>query len=140
MSIKIDVKLLTEWLGAQGALAGLEKSTLTNSELMVIARESGLTVDPKMTRRQLAIELVMTPIKRLDKPIEYFLTMSQDELKRYFTERFVSNTELLTLLAELGIAPTGKLRGKLAEYAAREISDLGMFQRVAKGHGQEASR
>jgi hypothetical protein len=136
----INVRQLAEWLGPQGALAGLEKSTLTNSELMVLARENGLSVDPKMTRRQLAIELVMTPIQRIDKPTEFLLGLSQDELKRYFTERLVSNSELSTLLSGMGISPAGKLRVKLVDYAAREVSELGMFQRVAKGHSDDRKR
>ncbi len=131
---KLDVRQLAEWLGPEGAVAGIEKSNITNADLMILARENGLVVDKKTARKQLAIELVMSSQKRLDKPTELLLVMSADELQRYFTERFVSNAELLTILNELGIAPKGKQRGKLLEFAAHEISDLGMFQRVAKGN------
>lgn len=130
----VDVGKLTEWLGPEGALAGLEKSKLTNAELMVLARENGLNVESKMARRQLAIELVMTRITRITKPDEYLLNLSQDELRRYLGEMMASNAELLSLLERLGISPPGRLRGKLLDYAAREISELGVFQRIAKGH------
>lgn len=130
----VEVMKLTEWLGPEGAVAGLEKSNLTNAELMVLARENGLNVDPKIARRQLAIELVMTPIQRIKKPDEYLLGLSQDELRRYLGDMMASNREILALLERLGISPSGKLRGKLVDYAAREIAELGIFQRVAKGH------
>ena len=134
MTMPLDVSILSDWLGPEGAIAGLERSNLTNAELMVLARERGLQVDSKSARRMLAIELVMSPLRRIDKPAEFLMRMSTDELKRYFLDRLVSNAELLKILAELGIAPKGKLRIKLSDYAAREITELGMFQRVAGGN------
>ncbi len=130
---QLDFEALTEWLGPEGAVAGLEKSNLTNAELMVHLRNRGIEMGSKVARRQLTIELIMSPIKRIDKPRDFLLGMSSEELKRYFGDRMVSNKELMDLLDDLEIAPTGKLRGKLSDYAAQEIGDLGMFQRVAKG-------
>lgn len=129
----VDVSKLVEWLGAEGAVYGLEKSHLTNAELMVIARENGLKVDKRFTRRQLSTELVMSRFVRIDKSQDYLVSMSKDELRRYFTDRMVSDTELISLMTEFGIAPTGNIRTKLADFAAQEISELGMFQRVAVG-------
>src|SRR3546814_7528062 len=56
---KPNVDLLIEWLGHEGAVAGLDKSHLTNADLMIIAREKGLLVDKRTARRQIAIEIVM---------------------------------------------------------------------------------
>lgn len=131
-----DVKTLTDWLGAEGAVAGLDRSEMTNSELMKLARSNGIAIDSKTPRKQIAIELVMAPLNRIDKDISELLEMSRDELSRYFADRLVSGAELRMLLDGLGIPPKGKLRTRLAEFAASEISDLGMFQRVAKGHGK----
>lgn len=140
LTMKPDIPLLVEWLGPEGAIAGLERSNYTNADLMVMARERGVILDKKTTRRQLAVEIVMCDVARVDKPKEYLLQMSSDELNRYFLDRMVSTRELRGLLEELGIAPTGKLRGKLSEFAAREISELGMFQRVAKGKAEPEGR
>ncbi|MET1111430.1 MAG: hypothetical protein ABWX67_07900 [Allosphingosinicella sp.] len=129
-----NVSTLTEWLGPDGAVAGLDRSELTNSELMMMARGNGINIDSKTPRRQIVIELVMGPLDRIDQPIEALLEMSRAELLRYFADRLVSSRELRNLLESLGIPPKGKLRAKLAEFAANEISDLGMYQRVAKGH------
>jgi len=137
MSVKsVDIRTLTDWLGAEGALAGLDRSELTNSELMMLARNNGINIDSKTPRRQIVIELVMAPLNRIDKNIDALLEMSRDELSRYFSDRLVSSSELRKLLDSLGIPAKGKLRTKLAEFAASEISDLGMYQRVAKGHAK----
>lgn len=132
--ISVNASMLIEWLGAEGALAGLERSILTNSDLMILARENGIEVDKRAPRKQIVIEIVMARSKRVDKPIEYLLQMSADELRRYFTERMVSNKELNELLVEVGIPKSGKVRGRLIDYAAREMSELGMYQRVARGN------
>ena len=135
MSLRtVNIGQLTEWLGPEGGVAGLDKSRLTNAELMQLARINGIEVGPKTPRRQLVIELVMSPIKRVDRKPDQLLEMSKAELQRYFSDRMVSSRELKAILESMGIAPTGKLRAKLSDFAANEISDLGMFQRVAKGH------
>ena len=59
--------------------------------------------------------------------------MNYDELKSYFVNRKVSRTELVKLLLEFDVRPTYEDRGNLVEFAAREISDFGMYQRVASG-------
>lgn len=130
---KIDLETLTDWLGAEGAVAGLDKSHLTNSELMMLARENGVIVDKKTARRQIVIEVVMSPLQRVDKKPDQLLDMSKDELHRYFSDHMVSTRELMGILDTLGIAPKGKQRGRLTDFAANEISDLGMYQRVARG-------
>lgn len=136
----VHVGTLIQWLGVEGALAGLEKSNLTNAELMVIARESGIIVDKKTARKQIVIELVMSNQNRIEKSQEYLLRMSYEELQRYFSDRLVSARELMNLLTDMGIAPKGKVRGKLSDYAAREIGELGRFQRVAQGSSGGAGR
>lgn len=130
---KPNVDLLIEWLGHEGAVAGLDKSHLTNADLMIIAREKGLLVDKRTARRQIAIEIVMGNTHRIEKSSDQLMQMSRDEILRYFSDRLVSNNEIRKMLFELGIGPSGKVRIKLAEFAANEISDLGMYQRVAQG-------
>ncbi len=135
----IRISQLTEWLGAEGAVVGLEKSFMTNADLMMLARKNGLDVEKKTARKQLAVEIVMSNIKRVEKTHDDLQKMSIDELKRYFTERLVSSNELMRILSDLGIAPTRKIRGKLVDFAANEISDLGMYQRVARGRPHSGS-
>lgn len=131
-----DIAKMVSWLGPEGVVAGLDKSCLTNSELMMLARASGITLDKKTARRQLAIEIVMSSETRVQVSPEKLLEMSKDELQRYFSDHMVSSREIMQLLEKLEIAPKGKVR-KLSEFAASEISDLGMYQRVAKGSSND---
>jgi hypothetical protein len=132
-----NVTRMIEWVGPEGTVAGLDRGHLTNSELMMLARESGILMDKKTARRQMAIEIVMSSEKRITVPPEKLLEMSKDELQRYFSDHMVSSKEIMALLEDFEIAPKGKVR-KLSEFAANEISDLGMYQRVAKGKPTES--
>lgn len=130
----LDLETLICWVGAEGAVAGLDKGHHTNAELMVLARENGVLVDSKTARRQIAIELVMTRLKRIDKSVDQLLEMTKEEVIRYLGDRMVSRAEMVRLMEDLEIAPKGRIRGKFIEFVANEISDLGMYQRVARGH------
>ena len=81
----------------------------------------------------------MSPITRIDKSPDDMLKLTEAEIRQYFNDRMVSNAEIKALLEQLDIAPAGRSRGRLAEFAAREISELGVYQRVARG-GQHSHR
>jgi len=129
----INVEKLIEWLGREGAIAGLEGSDITVSELYDIAVHYGLTVEKKMRRSDIIIDLVNRDVVRIEKTTEDLLAMSQDDLGKYLKDRKVSKTELLNLLSQFDIRPGPEAKTKLVDFVAREISDLGMYQRVAKG-------
>jgi hypothetical protein len=59
--------------------------------------------------------------------------MDPESLRMYFSKLKFSREELLDLLATLDIRPGSVARKNLAEFAAREISDIGMYKRIAKG-------
>ena len=136
---EISIPALMDWLGPEGAVAGLDKSKLTNADLMMIGRQDGIDIEAKASRKQLTIELVMSRVQRIDKSKEKLVELSRDELKRYFSDRMVSNAEILSVLKSLEIAPSRKVRGRIIDFAANEISDLGMFARVAKGRSASDS-
>ena len=129
----IDITKLIEWLGPDGAIAGLEGSDFMVSELYEIATSYDLAVEKKMKRTDLINEHVNCKTVTIEKTTDELLSMNQDDLKNYLEGRKVSITELLNLLSQLGIRPSSKDKLKLVDFAAREISGLGMYQRVAKG-------
>lgn len=129
----IDLDKLIDWLGPEGAIAGLDAGSLTVADLLELGEARGLPIDKKVRKKSIAIELVNSKIQRIDKSQEELLRMRQSELKSYFEDRMVSNAELLKLLGQLGIAPRSDETKNLLEFAAREIGELGMYQRVAKG-------
>ena len=134
MSIKnIDIKKLIEWLGADGAIAGLEKSSMTVSELCDLAIRNSLSVERRARRSDIIVDLVNQNSTRIDKTMEELLAMNDNELCNYFKDRKVSRTELVNLLLQFDILPASHDKANLLRFAAREISDIGMYQRVATG-------
>lgn len=129
----IDVETLIEWLGPDGAIAGLEGSDLTVSDLYELASRYGFAVDKKMRRNDLINELINGKFVRIGRTTEELLAMDYEGLKKYFSDNKVSRSELLKLLSEFDIHPASEARKNLADFVAREISDLGMYERVAKG-------
>ena len=130
---EINIEKLVEWLGPDGAIAGLEGSNVTVSELYEIAVRCGLAVEKRTRRGDIIVDLVHRNAIRIDKTTEELLTMNRDDLSNYFRSRKVSRTELLKLLLQFDIRPAPGDKVNLVDFAAREISDVGMYQRVAKG-------
>ena len=59
--------------------------------------------------------------------------LSKRPISNYFRNRKVSRTEFLKLLSQFDIRPTAGDKANLMDFVAREIGDVGMYQRVAKG-------
>ncbi|MCY3620301.1 MAG: hypothetical protein OXH68_01150 [Gammaproteobacteria bacterium] len=133
----IDIGKLIEWLGPDGAIAGLERSNFKVVDLYELASRHGLTVEGKTKRSEIIIELVNGKSVRIDKTPEHLLAMGCEDLVDYLRDRKVSRTELLNLLSKFDIRPSPRDKANLIDFAAREISDVGMYQRVAKGARSE---
>jgi transcriptional regulator with XRE-family HTH domain len=128
---QINVRLLVNWLGAEGASAGLRNSRkYTVDTLARIANDLGIEVDPKPKRNELIDEVVRIASKRIDKPVESLASMGHDELVRYFEEIEVESSELLDLLKQLDLNPGREGRRNLLEFVARELSETGRFMRI----------
>jgi len=130
---ELELEKLVEWLGPDGAIAGLESSHLTNSDLYDLAIHCGLSLDRKTRRSDIVNELVNWRVVRIEKPADELLTTNYEDLKAYFLAKRVSRTELLRILSKFDIQPKSEEMKNLIDFAAREISDLGMYERVAKG-------
>lgn len=129
----IDLEKLIEWLGVEGAIAGLEGSDLTAAELGELMPESKFPGHSKMKRRDLIRALVERKRLDLTKKPEELMEMDAEALKAYFLSIKASKKEILDLLESLDIRPGSVARNNLTEFAAREISDIGMYRRVAQG-------
>lgn len=133
----IDLTLLIAWLGVEGAKAGLDKSDLTISEIMDLDSSHKLSPSSKL-RRPEVIELVIeNRRKELYKSPDELMDMDVEAIKSYFSEYRFTKEELLRLLESMDIRPSGEARKKLNDFAAREISEIGRFKRVA--HGKSSS-
>lgn len=126
-----NIKLLVDWLGDDGAQAGLDKSFLTVAELRALLKEMGKDLPTKTRRKDLISEIIYGATKRIDAPIDELMSMNADALLSYFEEKRPSRAELLKLLGELDFHPGSEAQKSLYKYAARQIAETGMFQRVA---------
>ncbi|MCM2491880.1 hypothetical protein ACVCIH_01620 [Burkholderia glumae] len=133
-----DLKTLVEWLGSDGALAGLDKSDLTIAELKFLLEEQGKTLPAKATRKELVTEVLQSAANCIKKPLDELLALSSDEILKYFESVRPSQNELLALLRQLGFRPGSDAKKSLYKYAARQLSETGMFQRVAHANQERA--
>lgn len=129
----IDVEKLIEWLGPDGAIAGLKDSDLKVSELCELAVRYSISVEKNMRRSDVINELINRQFIKIDKTTEELLAMNYQNLRRYLKDKKVSRTELLNLLSQLDMHPGSEAKRNLVDFVAREVSDLGMYGRVAKG-------
>lgn len=129
----IDLEKLIEWLGVEGAIAGLGASDLTAAEISELMPEWKPTGHSKLKRLDLIRAVVERKRQELTKKPEELMTMDAHSLKAYFLSIKASRKEILDLLESLDIRPGSVARNNLTEFAAREISDIGMYKRVAQG-------
>lgn len=129
----INLEKLIDWLGPQGAIAGLESSDLTIAEIIDLFPEADIRGYSKMKREEVVTSIVLKKRNQLAKTPDELMEMDSDSLKAYFLKIKVSREEILALLDSLDIRPGSIARKNLTEFAAREISDIGMYKRVAKG-------
>lgn len=129
----INLETLIEWLGVEGAIAGLEASDLTATELSELIPGIKIPGHSKLKRRDFIKALVERKRDDLTKKPEELMGMNAESLKAYFLSIKASKKEILDLLDSLDIRPGSVARNNLTEFAAREISDIGMYRRVAKG-------
>jgi hypothetical protein len=129
----VDIDTLIMWLGHEGAKAGLAKSKLSVQELSKIAKQKKLPISQKPSKDEIANELVYHNIKKIQKRTDELVSMSAEELSSYLRNRRPSRTGIIQILASLGITVGSEASKRLVEFAVREISDLGMYQRVARG-------
>jgi hypothetical protein len=129
----IDADALVRWLGPAGAKAGLLESDLSLADLTSLAKANRLPLSPKPTREEAAHEIAYSSFKTITASTEELLAMQIDQLTKYFKKTKPSRSEVIKILTELGVSIGSNARKGLYVFAAREISDLGMYQRVAQG-------
>ncbi len=128
----VNVDQLIKWLGTEGAIEGLAASDLTVQELLELAPE-GLGLPSKSKRSDVVKRIVHAFREALIKSPEELMQLSADDLKEYLIEIKASRSEIIGLLEKMDIRPGSIARNNLIDFAAREISDIGMYKRVAKG-------
>lgn len=130
----IDLELLISWLGTDGAKSGIEHSDLTVSEIIELLPNRKPSNISKMKRGELINWVVDRKRAELTKSPDELMEMDESQLINYFNSIKASSKEILDLLISMDIRPGSSSKKNITEFAAREISDIGMYRRVAKGH------
>lgn len=130
----IDLRLLIEWLGSDGAKEGLKKSNkLTVNELKKIADNNNVKYKSKITRNDLITLLILKYDKKIDKNFEELMGMKAPEIAEYLANTNCTKEELMQVLNENKIPFKVSLsRIALIHYAADEISSIGVFKRIGE--------
>lgn len=126
-----DLRTLIDWLGESGASAGLERGHVTLNELRELAANMQVKTPSKISRKDLIGALISKASQRIDRNLQELLLMDSNELLNYFEKVRPGKAELLSILNELDFHPGGEAQKGLYKYAARQIAETGMFQRVA---------
>lgn len=128
----ILLKDIILFLGRDGAIAGLSASDLTIAELQDLAGKD-FHASGKLRREDLIARIIDQVRSEFLKSPEQMMAMDAAELQEYFIMAKYTKEEILDLLIKMDIRPGNASRRNIAEFAAREISDIGMYRRVAKG-------
>lgn len=126
-----ELRQIIEWLGEDGAKSGLDRSQYSVKELRALATELGIEVPSKMNRKDVAAAIINKVDQRIDKSVSELLSMSSEELLDYFEAVRPHKAELLAILNDLDFHPGSEAQKGLYKYAARQIAETGMFERVA---------
>jgi len=132
---KDDVKSLVAIVGREGAISALEGSKrISSKDLAEIANSLGLKVRSKDSKTRIAIEIVRHVDRRITRPLDELKAMSKDEMIQYFEQVECDQDELLELLSSIDLRSRAKSRRAMLEFAAIQISSLGIFERLANRH------
>ena len=133
MKSNVDIDKLTEWLGPKGAVAGLDNSDITASDLYEVSVERNLNLEKKSSRHDLICDIVNANKRLITEDSQELTELSRAELEELVRGRNVSATEMKEVLDKFGIKFRRLTRSKLIDFFVNEIADMGMYQRVSRG-------
>lgn len=128
-----EISDIVSILGKKGAFEGLKYSKFSNSELYESLLSHNIKVPKKTKRDDLIQFLLLASSDLIGDDYDELLKMNRLELNRYFSENKASNAEISEILSALGIESPKSKRVNLLDFATQEISELGMFKRIADG-------
>jgi hypothetical protein len=117
--------------GARAALLKSEKITVADLERM-LATTGQKARSRKPTREELVKALISAYDKRINKTIDELRGLSEEAIRNYLQDTNCSTEELMSLLEREKLPyRKGLSRSQLIQAAARQISSLGVYQRIA---------
>ncbi len=130
-----DVKSIVAIVGREGAISALANSRrISSHDLAETANLLGLKVSSRDIKSKIAIQIVRHVDKRITKPLDELKAMSKEEIIKYFQQVECDEDELVELLSSIDLRSRTKSRRAIIEFAATQISSLGIFERLSDRH------
>ena len=127
-----DIKTLVEIVGRQGAHIALSRSDkIRAEELLKTAENLGIRLPKRTPKSEVAIAIVKHVDRRIDKSVDDLKQLSGPEILQYFSDVDPDTEEIIELLLSIDIKNRIRSRNSLFEFAAKQISSLGIFERLA---------
>ena len=127
-----DIKTLVEIVGRQGAQVALSRSDkIRVEELLKTAEHLGIRLPKRTPKAEVAIAIVKHVDRRIGKSLDDLKQLSDSEILQYFSDIDPDTEEIIELLLSIDIKNRIRSRKSLFEFAAKQISSLGVFERLA---------
>ena len=127
-----DIKTLVDIVGRQGAHnALLQSDKIRAEELLKTAEDLGICLSKRTPKSEVAIAIVKHVDRRIDKSLDDLKQLSGPEILQYFSDVDPDSEEIIELLLSIDIRNRMRSRKNLFEFAAKEISSLGVFERLS---------
>lgn len=131
-----DVEALVSLVGRTGAIQALACSEIVKAEdLRSFARTLGIPVPSKTPKKELARQIVRRIDRRIEKSVAELQALDRNQIMTYLDATGCDADELRDLLEHARLPVQARMsRNDLLNFAAIEISSLGMFERLATAH------
>ena len=103
-------------------------------DLAEMATSLGLKVSSRDTKSKIVTQIVRHVDKRITKSLDDLKAMSKEEIIQYFEQVECDQDEVVELLSNIDLRSRAKSRQEILEFAAIQISSLGIFERLADRH------
>jgi len=137
---KDNIKVVLDIVGREGAVSALEKSKKVNiKDLIELARSIGLSPKSKESKKSISTQIIHYIDMRINKSLDELKAMSKEDLLQYFMQVECHQDELIEFLKSIDLKARVKSRKALMEFAAIQISSLGIFERLSNHERKELS-
>lgn len=128
-----DIATLVSLVGRTGAIQALVCSEVVMAgDLRSFARNLDIPVASSTPKREVARQIVRRVDRRIEKSVPELQALDRDAIMAYLDDTGCDADELRDLLDAARVPVRAKMsREDLLEFAAIEISSLGMFRRLS---------
>lgn len=128
-----EIGTLVALVGRAGAIQALSCSEIVKADdLRCFARTLGISVAARTPKKEVARQIVHRVDRRIEKSVAELRKLGRQQIYTYLDQTGCDSDELRDLLEQARLPVQTKMsRHDLLDFAAIEISSLGVFERIA---------